>query len=255
MATKEEGVAWYDPGNRLPHWLRDIWILTHPWYTLWHLAYVVIGASLATTMSWGVLGWTIVAFFLAMGIGAHCLDELHGRPLKTRIPGIYLWLVALLSIAGAIAIGAIVGVRETGWVIPCMVFGGFIVFAYNLELFRFFHEDFWFAFAWGAFPVVTAYVAQEHNISWPAAVIAMACLLYSLAQRTLSKQVRFFRRRVGNMDLRYEDLNKSVTYTRNHWLFTTTRITDKGFIIEAPEQALRFMTWAIVAVAIGLVSS
>src|SRR4030095_15340881 len=31
------------------------------------------------------LGLALAAFFLGMGIGAHALDELQGRPLQTRI--------------------------------------------------------------------------------------------------------------------------------------------------------------------------
>ena len=56
-------------------------------YTAWHLSYVVVGGCLAAEVSWGRLGLTVLAFFLAMGIGAHALDELAGRPLQTTIPG------------------------------------------------------------------------------------------------------------------------------------------------------------------------
>ena len=39
-----------------------------------------------------------------------------------------------------------------------VAFGGFIVAAYNLELGGGrFHDTFWFALAWGAFPALTAY--------------------------------------------------------------------------------------------------
>jgi hypothetical protein len=73
------------------------------------------------------------------------------------------------------------------------IFGGFIMVAYNLELERgFFHHGFWFGFAWGAFPVVTAYIAQTGTISWEAGFLALWAMLYSMAQRKLSFQVRFF---------------------------------------------------------------
>ena len=65
---------------------RDYVTLLHPPYTLWHLSYVALGAALAPHMKWGLLGWTALAFLLAMGVGAHALDELKGRPLRTRIP-------------------------------------------------------------------------------------------------------------------------------------------------------------------------
>ena len=70
-----------DPGG----W-RDYVTLLHLPYTAWHLSYVVVGGCLAASVAWGRLGLTVLAFALAMGVGAHALDELHGRPLGTRIP-------------------------------------------------------------------------------------------------------------------------------------------------------------------------
>src|ERR1019366_1552641 len=64
---------------------RDWWTLLHPPYTAWHLAYVVIGACLAPRVSLSALVATLIAFFLAVGLAAHALDELNGRPLQTRI--------------------------------------------------------------------------------------------------------------------------------------------------------------------------
>ena len=263
-------VAWYDVKKG---WLRDIIIVLHFPYTMWHLAYVVIGAALAPSLNWVALGWTLAAFFLAMGIGAHCLDELQGRPLRTEIPGWVLAIAAVVAIAGAVSIGAAVGVKQTLWVIPCIIFGGFIVFAYNLEWFKgFFHHDFWFGFAWGAFPVVTAYIAQAHTLSWGAVGIALACLIYSLAQRVLSTQVRFFRRKVSALEGRYqvetitargiqivEDSGESPTlgFLRSHPNVTAqgklrTESVSKGMIIEAPEKALKLMTWTVGVAALGL---
>ena len=65
---------------------RDYWTLLHPPYTVWHLSYVVIGACVAPVLNVGWLVETLLAFFLAMGLAAHALDELNGRPLRTRIP-------------------------------------------------------------------------------------------------------------------------------------------------------------------------
>lgn len=242
---ESKGVAWYDWGHG---WLRDMLIILHIPYLIWHLAYVVIGAALAPVMNWVTLLWTLLAFFLAMGIGAHCLDELCGRPLRTKIPGALLWTLAVVSIAGAVAIGAIVGVRETIWVIPCIIFGGFIVVAYTLELGRgFFHHDFWFGLAWGAFPVITAYIAQAYTVSPVIGLVAGACLLYSLAQRVLSKQVRFFRRRVSQVQGYYLIMEPGPDSWGQSYNLT------KQTIIEPPELALKLMTWTVVAAAIGLV--
>ena len=84
---------------------RDWWSLLHPPYTVWHLSYVVIGASLAPDVDVRWLGETLLAFFLAMGLAAHALDELHGRPLRTQISDAALVAVAVVGLAGAVALG------------------------------------------------------------------------------------------------------------------------------------------------------
>ena len=86
---------------------RDWWTLLHPPYTAWHLAYVVIGACLAPVINTTRLIATLLAFFFAVGLAAHALDELHGRPLRTRIPSIALVVVAGVGLAGSIALGVI----------------------------------------------------------------------------------------------------------------------------------------------------
>jgi hypothetical protein len=174
---------------------RDYVTLLHPPYTLWHLSYVAIGASLAPHLSWGLLGWTALAFFLAMGIGAHALDELNGRPLRTRIPSPVLVALATASIAGACAIGVAVAADSTWWLLAFVVFGAAIVVAYNLELLDgLFHTDTWFALSWGAFPLLTAYFASAERLRAEAIAAAGFAFAASLAQRTLSTEVRFARR-------------------------------------------------------------
>ena len=240
-------VAWYDV--KAKGWVRDILVLLHLPYTGWHLSYVAIGAALAPQLNWGTLGWTLLAFFLGMGISAHCLDELNGRPLRTKIPGLLLWTLAVVSIAGAVSIGIVVGVRETVWVIPCIIFGGFIVFAYNMELGPkgFFHRNEWFGFAWGAFPAITAYIAQTHTVSWGIIFVAGACLLYSMAQRVLSFHGRFWRRKVGKVEGRYyyPEGNDSMVWEHGG-------VLTKQAIIAPAELGLKFMNGAVVIAAIGL---
>jgi len=178
---------------------RDYLTLLHPPYTLWHLSYVALGAGLAPRMKWGLLGWTELAFFLAMGIGAHALDELNGRPLQTRIPGRMLVGLATASIAAACAIGLVVASRSTWWLLLFIVTGAFIVVAYNLELFGgAFHSGTWFALAWGAFPLLTAYFACAGRIRGEAVLAAAFAVCSSLAQRVLSTEVRFARRSAGD---------------------------------------------------------
>jgi len=65
----------------------------------------------------------VLAFFLAVGLAAHAMDELRGRPLRTRIPSWALVLVVVVGLLGALALG-IAGVDRVGWVlIPFMVAG------------------------------------------------------------------------------------------------------------------------------------
>ncbi len=65
---------------------RDYVSLLHLPYTAWHLSYVVIGGCLAPVVRWERLGAVVAAFALALGVGAHALDELRDRPLGTAIP-------------------------------------------------------------------------------------------------------------------------------------------------------------------------
>src|SRR5437899_10930135 len=85
-------------------WRRDVWAILHPPYTAWHLAYVVIGAGLAPKVSGYRLLATLIAFFLAVGIAAHALDELNGRPLRTAIPGWGLQGAAPVGLAAAVGL-------------------------------------------------------------------------------------------------------------------------------------------------------
>jgi hypothetical protein len=208
---------------------RDYVTLLHPPYTLWHLSYVALGAALAPRMQWGLLGWTVLAFLLAMGVGAHALDELQGRPLRTAIPGSVLVGLAAASIAAACAIGVVVADRTTLWLVAFVVFGGLVVVAYNLELLGgAFHSDLWFAGAWGAFPLLTAYFASAERIRGEALAAAAFAFLTSLAQRRLSTEVRSVRR--GN-------------------LRPAGEAADAELALRAPEAALRLLSAALPALA------
>ncbi|HEY2542743.1 MAG TPA: hypothetical protein VGH92_06780 [Gaiellaceae bacterium] len=179
---------------------RDYVTLLHPPYTLWHLSYAAMGAAVAPRMHWGILGWTVLAFLLAMGIGAHALDEMKSRPLQTRIPDRMLVFLAAWSIAGACVIGVHVAIGTTWWLLAFIVFGAAIVVAYNLELVGgLVHTPFWFAFAWGAFPALTAYFASARTIRAEAVLVAAFAFVTSMAQQRLSVDVRHARRVAGDM--------------------------------------------------------
>src|SRR5690349_24491422 len=92
---------------------RDWWTILHPAYTAWHLSYVAIGAALAPHFDATRLGATLLAFFFAVGVSAHALDELSGRPLRTELSDRSLQVAAAVGLAVAVAIG-IAGVHEVG---------------------------------------------------------------------------------------------------------------------------------------------
>jgi hypothetical protein len=184
------------PGGR-----RDLITLLHPPYTLWHLSYVVIGAAAAPQIFASRLAAALAAFFLAVGVGAHCLDELHGRPLQTSIKRPTLVALAVLGLGGAMAIG-IAGVFVVSITLaPLVIVGAFLVVSYNLELFDgAFHTDFWFAAAWGAFPALTGWWSNALAVHSGRQVLAagaavLTCFWLSLAQRRLSTPVRELRRK------------------------------------------------------------
>ena len=145
-----------------------MWALLHPPYTLWHLSYVLIGAGLAPVLDLKRLVATLLAFFFAVGVSAHALDELRGRPLQTTIPSRLLWTASVAGLGLAVALGVAGVVVEGVGLVPFIAAGVLFVFAYNLELLGGrLHGDFWFALSWGAFPVLTAYFAQTGRLRSP----------------------------------------------------------------------------------------
>jgi hypothetical protein len=234
--------AYYAP--QTSGWRRDIWALLHPPYTAWHLSYVLIGASLAPTVNLVRLIATLLAFFLAVGVSAHALDELRGRPLQTRLPAGLLWAAAVIALIGAVLIG-IAGVSVLGpWLLPFIALGVFFVFAYNLELLRGrVHGDFWFALSWGAFPVLTGYFAQTGRLSLAAIAAAIAGYALSYAQRMLSTPARLLRRRSRSVA-------GAVTLNDGSQV-----VLDKPTLLRPLERALAAASWGIVALALALVTS
>jgi hypothetical protein len=176
---------------------RDYWSLLHPPYTVWHLSYVVIGACVAPRLSLRWLVETLVAFFLAMGVAAHALDELHDRPLRTRIPRGVLVGLAIVGLAGAVILGIDGAAEVSAWIWAFIAAGLVLVPAYNLEwLGGAVHTDLGFALAWGAFPALTAGFAQGGRLTPAIVAAAAACAALSAAQRALSTPVRRLRRHV-----------------------------------------------------------
>jgi hypothetical protein len=239
-ARSEPRPSWYAlaPGG----W-RDYVTLLHPPYTAWHVSYVVIGGCLASSVAWGRLGAAVAAFTLAVGVGAHALDELRGRPLGTRIPDVILVGLAAASIGIACSIGLLGAASFRAWLALLVPVGVFLVLAYNLELAGGrFHTDLWFGLAWGGFPLLCGYAAVAGKLDVVAFLAAAFAVLLSLAQRTLSNHVRHVRRRVravrGEIELADGEIEP----------------LDAAKLIAPAEITLRLLAAAIVALALALVA-
>jgi len=216
------------------------WVtLLHPPYTLWHLSYVAIGAAVMPPLVLWRLAGTLLAFFLAVGIGAHALDELNGRPLGTGISSAVLTITGIAAITAAMVLGLVFG----GWkLLPFVIAGGVLVYGYNLELFGgALHSDVWFGVAWGAFPVLVGAYAQHFTLSLAAGVAAVAAFFLSMGQRALSTPARMLRRRVSGVAVR-------LTFTDG-----TQSELGRAELLAPIERALRYFVCATSAVALAMV--
>ena len=196
-------------------------------YTAWNVAYVALGAALAPVFHTSRMVWTMVAFAFALGVAAHMLDELNGRPLRTKIPSAVLVTVSVGALAGACAIG-IWAASEWGWgLLAFVAVGAVVVPAYNLEWFGgAIHNAWGLSLAWAAFPILTAYYAQAATLKAPAFLAAGFGALMIVVQRELSTPVRAARRQRGTLE---------------------------G--VEPMERALRILPWANVLLAAALVTA
>src|SRR5690348_11521607 len=222
---------------------RDLITLLHPPYTAWHLSYVVIGAAAAPHIYADRLAAALGAFFLAVGISAHALDELHGRPLGTKLSRPTLIGLAAAGLLGAVAIGVAGVIVVSPLIAPLVLAGGLLVPAYNLELFGGrLHNDAWFALAWGGFPAFTGYFANALTIRPAGILVAAACCLLSAAQRQLSTPVRRLRRATTDVSGQQRLRDGTVI-----------ELTRAG--MSAPlEAALRMLWLAVVLLAVGLLA-
>jgi hypothetical protein len=222
---------------------RDLVTILHPPYTLWHLSYVALGAAAAPVIHADRLLAALAAFFLAVGISAHALDELRGRPLNTKLSRTNLIVLAFIGLVGAVAIGVIGIVVVSPLLIPLVLVGAFIVPAYNLELWGGrFHSDAWFAVAWGGFPAFTGYFSNALAIRPAGILVSAACCMLSAAQRRLSTPVRELRRRTASVQgQQHLDDGRVIELTRQR-------------LADPLEGALSALWLALVLMAIGLVA-
>jgi ABC-type branched-subunit amino acid transport system permease subunit len=178
-----------------------------------------------------------------VGIAAHALDELRGRPLQTRLSDRLLIMLAVAGLGGAVAIGVAGALTVSVWLAPLVAAGAFLVLAYNLELAGGrFHTDGWFAVAWGGFPAFTGYFANALTVRPAGILVTVACCLLSVAQRRLSTPARELRRRTAE-----------VTGVQRLTTGEVRRL-DPERLADPLEGALSALWLALVVLAVGLVA-
>lgn len=238
-----EGAAFYAQPKFLARpRLKEWWTLLHPPYTMLHLSFVVIGACLVGPVNAVYLWVTLAAFFLGVGVGAHALDELMGRPLATSIPRWQLVTAAMVGVGGGAALGVVGMAKVSPYLGFFIVVGVVVALGYNLELFQGrLHSDAVFALGWGAFPVLTAYFAQHATLSVAAVLAGAFAALTSQTQRQLSGPARDIRRRTMSID-GSQVLNDGTVVP----LSTTS-------MLRPLESALRSLCWASTVLALALV--
>jgi len=236
--------AWYIVPSENP-WARWFNLLHWP-YTLWHLSYVVIGAGLADGLSWPLLGWTLLAFFLGMGVAAHCFDLLHGDPLRLGLKAGQLRFVGLAALAGAMSIG--IWQIWAGQVPAQLVFavptGAALAYGYGQE-WKGFHGDWQFASWWAVFPFLVGYLAQGLDFSFELLPVGIFLFLTARVQRILSTRVRYLRRQVGKATVALETWHEG----QQEWLFGAMEL--KPWLLAADEKALGWLAAAMVLYAVS----
>jgi hypothetical protein len=206
-----------------------------------HLSLVTIGACLVGPVNATRLIETLVAFFLALGVSAHALDELNGRPLKTTIPKWQLVSAATVGICGAMGLGVLGMFLVSYYMALFIVIGAFIAVSYNLELFSGrLHNGLVLVLGWGAFPILTSYYAQHGTLGVAVIVVAIFGALITQIQRTLSTPARELRRRTASVE---------GTITRSDG--TTAALTPQT-ILRPLERALMTLCWLGVTLAVAL---
>lgn len=216
----------------------DLITLLHIPYTIWHLSYVVIGAALAPSVDWWILGGTLLAFGFGLGIGAHALDELHDRPLSTGLSALWLRVLGW----GGLAVGGVVAVVAAFAISPVALAWGAagvaLAAAYALEWPHWVHSTLGFGLAWGAFPVLVGHWGQTESLSLASLIVAAAATVLSMVQRTLSTPARRVRR---------ETDAAGASIGQSTW--------DRADLLETWERPLQLLVVAHVLLAIGLLAT
>ena len=146
-------------------------------YTLMTVCYVLIGALLAPVQRYDILVIMLIAWFIAVGVVAHAIDERKGHPLNTGIDDKTLKLMAIIGLmfCGGVAIYLTLFYHWTA--LPSFAFLGFLLISYNAELFKGrFHRDMVFTLGFATAPMFFGYFAMAIAIPDLASLFIIAGL-------------------------------------------------------------------------------
>jgi hypothetical protein len=172
--------------------------MLHLPYTSMVLSFVVIGAALAPRISWLLLGGTLLAYFLGLGIGAHFLDQIPGMGSRyvRHWPERALWLGGLLSLSVAVGIGVVGAVFFVGLPLLLLVsVQGACAVGYPLAGWfgGALHRDSVFAVSWGSLPFLTSYYAQAGTVDLGSILVAVTLGAVAILEIRLSRASRRLR--------------------------------------------------------------
>jgi hypothetical protein len=194
-ATSPLGAVWYAGPDTA--W-GEFWTMLHLPYTLMVLSFVVVGAAVSPQFSWTILGITLLAYFLGLGIGAHLLDQLPGMGSHyvRHWPAWALWVGGLLTIGAGIGIGIYGAYYLHSWGLLVLVaIQAVCAFGYPLApVFKgYLHRDSVFAISWGALPFLTSFYVQTLSVTAGAIVLAATFAAVAVVEIKISRLARELR--------------------------------------------------------------
>jgi hypothetical protein len=171
-------------------------------YTGMCISFTIMGSMLSASIMWDRVVAITIIYGLALGISAHAADGLGSKKVKPW--GSYfttnqLWLLLIISLAGAYSVGIYYIVFYVPMLSILAVLEGFFVFAYNFELFKgTFHNDLVFVISWGSLPLLAGYVMQTNQIGTLALAISGIAAIVSYVHIRLSRPYKTLKRTGGN---------------------------------------------------------
>lgn len=238
--------AWYaQSGGKA----RELYTIMHLPYTSMILSYVLIGAALSPVIYADRLVFTLLGYFLGLGLSAHALNEIHARHWGEALGKFDLRVLFAAPLAGALLIGGYgmyVLYKAGGGVLfaPIALLGliiieTFFLLAYNLDIFEGkFHSDLSFVVSWAALPVVISYYVNALAVTPAVILVALGAAATGGIEINLSRWCKDFRRRSSLSEMKFED--------------STTLSITTAQLIAKPEKSLKLIVIAVDLVAIGL---